>query len=101
MTILNTPVFFFFIFSVKTKHNKETLNTISRVGFDARMHSVWLGEVSIATFQQLALNALWRSGHLTELRAVGLLEKLKRSQEGRSQEGRSLLGREGVSEKPG
>lgn len=33
------------------------------------------GKVSIATFQQLALNTLWRSGHLTELQTVGLQEK--------------------------
>lgn len=55
------------------------------------------GKVSIATFQKLALSTLWRSGRLTELQKVGLLEKLKRRQEGRS-----LLGGGGggISEKP-
>lgn len=57
----------------------------------------------IATVQKLALSTLWRSGHLTELQKVGLLEKLKRSREG--QEERSLVGggggegRGGTSEK--
>lgn len=60
-----------------------------------REHTGGPSEVGIATFQKLALNALWRAGHLTELQKAGLQEKLKRSEEGRS-----LLSREGISEKP-